>query len=166
MSTKKVLVPLDGSELSLQILPYLMRFLNPATNELILFYVASEPHHYAMQRVGDDDLSVYVDQAEIALEAEFYAEMLPHIRKLESAGFRVTTAVCFGKPTEEIEKYMQTANIDLIAMTTHGRTGLRRLRYGSVAEYILHHSTVPVMLYHVFAADQTPVTHRLETAVA
>ncbi len=166
MSTQKVLVPIDGSELSLQILPYVMRFLNPAANELTLLYVASEPHHYAMQRIGDDDLSVYVDQAEIALEAEFYAEMLPQIRKLESAGFRVTTAVRFGKPIEEIDKYMQANNIDLVAMTTHGRTGLRRLRYGSVAEYILHHSTVPVLLYHVFAADQTPVEHRLEMAVA
>lgn len=166
MSTRKVLIPIDGSELSLQIIPYLMRFLNPAANELILLYVASEPHHYAIQRIGDDDLSVYVDQAETALEAEFYAEMLPQIRKLENAGFQVTTAVRFGKPTEEIEQYMQTNTIDLVAMTTHGRTGLRWLRYGSVAEYILHHSTVPVMLYHVFAMDQTPVEHRLEMAVA
>jgi nucleotide-binding universal stress UspA family protein len=69
------------------------------------------------------------------------------VRALQSAGFRVSTAMCFGEPANEIERYMDDEGVDLVAMTTHGRTGLVRLMLGSVAEHILRHVHVPVMLY-------------------
>jgi nucleotide-binding universal stress UspA family protein len=47
-----------------------------------------------------------------------------------------------------IEQAIRYHHIDLVAMTTHGRTGLRRVLLGSVAEHVLRHITVPVLLLH------------------
>lgn len=51
-----------------------------------------------------------------------------------------------GDAAEEITKYASSNNIDLIAVTTHGRTGLRRIALGSVAEAVIRHSRIPVLV--------------------
>ena len=67
-------------------------------------------------------------------------------RQLRKRGYEVTTAVQFGEAAERIIEYVQEREIDLVAMTTHGRTGLGRLLLGSVASEILHQLHVPILL--------------------
>ncbi len=143
----KVLIPIDGSEFSLQILGYVTRFLSPSTTHLILLYVAEEPQLVEIEEPGFDDLTIYVDEAEASIRTNFADDMLPHVRALEKAGFTVSMQARFGDPVPEIEKYIEEEAIDLVAMTTHGRTGLSRMVVGSVAQHVLQHATVPVMLY-------------------
>jgi nucleotide-binding universal stress UspA family protein len=57
----------------------------------------------------------------------------------------------FGPPAAEIERYIDEEGVDLVAMTTHGRTGLARLVAGSVAEHVLHHAKTPILLYRSVA---------------
>jgi nucleotide-binding universal stress UspA family protein len=151
----KVLIPIDGSEFSLQILGYVTRFLSPSDTHLTLLYVAEEPHVVQIERPGFEDLTIYVDEAEASIRVNFVDDMLPHVRALEKAGFTVSTQVRFGNPIPEIEQYIEEEAIDLVAMTTHGRTGLSRVMYGSVAQHILQHATVPVLLYRTFSTDSS-----------
>lgn len=51
-----------------------------------------------------------------------------------------------GDPAEQITSYASSHDVDLIAMTTHGRTGLRRIALGSVAEAVIRHSRIPVLV--------------------
>jgi nucleotide-binding universal stress UspA family protein len=146
MITNKVLIPIDGSAFSLQVLPQLRPLLAPAQTELILLRVAPEQDVIELEP-GNPDMTVYVDQREAGLKADFADEMLPQVRALQSAGFQVSTAMRFGDPAKEIERYIDDKGVNLVAMTTHGRTGLAHLVWGSVAEHVLRHARVPVMLY-------------------
>jgi nucleotide-binding universal stress UspA family protein len=66
-----------------------------------------------------------------------------------AAGMRVQTAVRVGDPATEIVEAARETGADLIAMTTHGRSGLGRLLFGSVAEAVLRRAHVPVFLLRV-----------------
>lgn len=146
-ATNKVLIPIEDAAYSRQVLDQVTHLLQPAHHELILMRVAPEPNMVELGEPGDPDLTIYVDQQEASLAAEFAAEMLPFRQALQDAGFHVFTTMRFGDPANEIERYIAEEGIDLVAMTTHGRTGLDRLVFGSVAEHVLHHSEAPVMLY-------------------
>jgi nucleotide-binding universal stress UspA family protein len=64
----------------------------------------------------------------------------------ESQGIRVSGEVMVGYPAEEILRYADENDIDLILMATHGRSGIRRWVIGSVADKVLRSSRVPVLL--------------------
>jgi nucleotide-binding universal stress UspA family protein len=88
---------------------------------------------------------VVVDNTEkLAAEAEGY--LIPLAKELRANGVRVTTAVRRGEPVAEIIAGVGEAQADMIIMTTHGRTGLGRLLFGSVAEGVLRQADVPVFL--------------------
>jgi nucleotide-binding universal stress UspA family protein len=143
----KVLIPIDDAAFSRQVLTQVTNLLEPSHHELIFLRVAPEPSMVEFGEPGDPDLTIYVDQQEVSLAAEFASEMLPHRQALQNAGFHVFTTMRFGDPANEIERFVDEQDIDLVAMTTHGRTGLDRLVFGSVAEHVLHHTEVPVLLY-------------------
>lgn len=146
MKTQKVLIPIDGSDFSLQVVPRVTELLDPTHTELILLHVMVEPEVVELEP-GNPEMTLYVDQQETGLKANFADEMLPQVRALQSAGFTVNTAVRFGTPASQIEQYIEHEGVDMVAMTTHGRTGLVRLLLGSVAEHVLHHARVPILLY-------------------
>jgi nucleotide-binding universal stress UspA family protein len=147
MKTNTVLIPIDGFEFGLQVLPHIMQLLDPAHTKLVLLRVEPEPRMVELGEPGDPDLTIYSDQAAASLEADFHTEMLPSLARLEKAGFQVSTTMRFGDPVHEIERYLEEDGVDLVAMSTHGRTGLDRMLFGSVAEQVLHHAHVPVLLF-------------------
>lgn len=160
MKKNNVLIPVDGADFSLQVLPYLRRFLNPAENRLILLHVEREPEPVHIHQPGFEDIDIYVDESEAALRNSFADELLPTIRALEKISFEVITDVEFGTPIAELESYIAQHEVDLVAMATHGRTGLNRIIRGSVAEHLLHHVDVPVLLFHPvkeYATHERPV---------
>jgi nucleotide-binding universal stress UspA family protein len=66
---------------------------------------------------------------------------------LEAAGFDVELAVRFGNDRgETIVEYVAERQIDLVAITTHWRRGLPRLIFGSVAQYLVSHIAIPVLM--------------------
>jgi nucleotide-binding universal stress UspA family protein len=146
MKTNKVLIPIDRFEFGLQALSPITQLFDPAHTELVLMRVESEPKMVELGAPGDPDLTIYADQEAVSLEADFHTEMLPYLSKLEKDGFHVSTTMRFGDPAHEIERYIEDDGVDLVAMTTHGRTGLDRMVFGSVAEDVLHRAQVPVLL--------------------
>lgn len=158
MTKNNVLIPVAEAAFSLQVLPSLRRFLNPAENRLLLVHVEPEPEAFHLHGPGMEDINIYVDEGEEALRVLFADQSLLTVRELEQMGFEVTTDVAFGQPVAEIEKYMAKAQVNLVAMVTHGRTGLDRILHGSVAEHLLHHTNVPLLLVHPPATNgQAPV---------
>jgi nucleotide-binding universal stress UspA family protein len=147
MNTSKALIPVDGSEVSLQILSHVTRFLKPEETEIVLLYVAEPPQMLQLGEPGNPDVVIYADQEAASIEAGFVSAMGMHMRYLNHAGFKAVTAVRFGDPATEIERYIANEKVDLVAMTTHGRTGLARVLMGSVAQHIVNQANVPVLLF-------------------
>ena len=142
-STNKVLIPIDEAEFGLHVLPYVTRLLEPDKNELILLHVAPVP---SAVMVGDE-VVVYADQETASMQALCREAIQPYVRSLEELGYRVKLIISFGEPAEEIEHLVAEENVDVVAMATHGRTGLARVLRGSVAQYVVNHVDVPVLLF-------------------
>lgn len=66
--------------------------------------------------------------------------------RLKEQGVNVSTAMRIGPVAESIIEYAEANRIDLIAMCTHGRTGLARWTLGSVADRVLRASNIPILL--------------------
>jgi nucleotide-binding universal stress UspA family protein len=165
MTKRKVLIPLDGSEFSRQIFEVVENYLRPDDVTLVLMQVISPQLLTAENPVYSNALeetawtgafSVRTQRLEQQLalsaqERETYRVAIQEdleaiARQLRKHGYEVTTAVQFGEAAERITEYVQEREIDLVAMTTHGRTGLGRLLLGSVASEILHQLHVPILL--------------------
>lgn len=167
---KRVLVLLDGSAFSLQILSSVKDFLSPEQNRLILLRVEPDARGmvagpaqpaaaigsyvpmYASHR--DARLArhpIYATQESESQTAMVRSSLQKVIRSLEDDGYEVDLAVRFGEPAEEIVNYIESTAVDLVAMTTHGRTGLQRLLFGSVAAELIRRLNVPILLLRPFA---------------
>jgi nucleotide-binding universal stress UspA family protein len=151
---RRVVVPLDGSPLSEAILPCVRALANGSPLEVELVAVATPPHDLGLRERGGP----YVGQLPGA-EAERLREYLQTMAaRLTDAGLHVRTHVFIGEPAAEIVRHAQAVGADLIAMSTHGRTGLARLLHGSVAAAVLRDAGRPLLLLRpsaeAFAAQQ------------
>src|SRR5690606_33124739 len=89
---------------------------------------------------------IYATQEQASSTAVIRNAMQKTVRYLEACGYEVELAVRFGEPVEEILNYIDSTSIDLIAMTTHGRSGIGRLLFGSVAAELMRNANVPILL--------------------
>jgi nucleotide-binding universal stress UspA family protein len=138
---KRAIVPLDGSIVAEGIIPFILEIAGPLDMEVVLLRVVVPIPPSVLE--GSRYVEVE-DREKRRIEAEEY--FAPTVSKLRAKGVRVTTQVRRGEPTAEILAGAKEAGADLIAMTTHGRSGLGRLLFGSVAEAVLRHSEIPVFL--------------------
>lgn len=137
---RQVLVPLDGSELSGAILPVVERLAGPFEFVIHLLH-AMEP----LPAAAGAAARVEEIHALRQREAEGYLDKVAGA--IEPEGLPVHRAIRVGPPVQVIQQYAQEEAIDLIAMTTHGRTGLGRLLFGSVAEEVMRAVTIPLVLW-------------------
>lgn len=151
---KKIVIPLDGSKLAEKVLPYLQHVTNPAESELVL--------------VRNIELSSYAFASDSAfVTAELYEavqdEAINYLKiqkeKLEESGFSVQMELARGDTATGIVQIATDLHADLIAMTTHGRTGLTRMAMGSVADRVVRSADVPILL--VQAEAEQPVSSKL-----
>ncbi len=166
MAKRKVLIPLDGSDFSRQILEVVCDYFCKEDVELVLMRVSTptlltaESRSYAGMLAEQNYLGVYgtyTPQQErmwamSAQESDTYrkelqTELEQEAQRLRAQGYLVATEVHFGDPAQRIIDFVNDMNINMIAMTTHGRTGIGRLVLGSVAEQVLRGVHVPVLLW-------------------
>ena len=138
---KRVIVPLDGSKVAEGVLPLLTQIAGPLDLEVTLLRV--------LQPLPPDVIegTRYITIEDIPgrfKEAKAY--LAPIATALEATGVQVATDVRRGDPVTEILQGAKDAKADLIAMTTHGRSGFSRLLFGSVAEAVLRQTDIPVFL--------------------
>jgi nucleotide-binding universal stress UspA family protein len=91
----------------------------------------------------DAKIAVELDEA-YRDEASHYLDKV--VASLKEKGVAAKTEILAGNPAEEIIKYSQKNNVDLIIMSTRGRSGISRWVFGSVAEKVIRNSTVPVLI--------------------
>ena len=139
---QRVLVPLDGSKMAEQAIPYASELCKGSTT-VTLFQVVHIPIPLA---APDASLAVPMpSQAELIQEAKTYLESIA--AKLRLEGVRVDVdAVERDVVADAIVEYAAEHDIDLIVMTTHGRSGLSRMIFGSVAEAVVRNAPCPVLL--------------------
>lgn len=145
---KRALVPLDGSAVAEGIVPFVLEIAGPLDLEVTLLRVLVPTPPVVVEGssyVVVDDLEKQQPEAEAYL-AGIAAE-------LRAKGVRVRSVIRRGEPVAAILDGAREAHADLIAMTTHGRSGFGRLLFGSVAEAVLRHSPVPVLLMRQTAAE-------------
>ena len=137
----RVVVPLDGSPLAESIIPFLLQIAGPLDVEVVLMRVLQP---IPPEVIEGSRYVVVEDIEKRAAEAREY--LAPVAARLRDTGVRVSLDVRRGDPVTEILAGAREASADLIAMTTHGRSGLNRLLFGSVAEAVLRQTEVPVFL--------------------
>ncbi|MBI3129062.1 MAG: universal stress protein [Candidatus Tectomicrobia bacterium] len=132
---QKILIPLDGSPVAEQILQHLPD-LTGGSYEVHLLRVANAAH---LPGVNPEET-----QVNVLKEAEEYLAMVEG--RLRENGLRVESHVRYGHPAEEITEHIRHWKYDLIAMTTHGRSGVNRLLMGSVTESVIRKVSIPVLV--------------------
>ncbi|MGH7306403.1 MAG: universal stress protein [Candidatus Rokuibacteriota bacterium] len=138
---KRVVIPLDGSRLAEGILPFILQIAGPLDLEVGLVRVLQP----IMPQVIEGTTHFTVDDVAARLnEAREY--LAPVAADLRRQGVRVTTDARHGEPVTEIVAAARETKADLIAMTTHGRSGFSRLLFGSVAEAVLRQAEIPVLM--------------------
>lgn len=141
---KKILVPLDGSKVAEGVLPHAKSLAYSEGAELILLTVTSNP---AMDLVFSDP---GIAETAILEQQEMSKTYITGIENgLKSEGFRVSNLMRVGSVAEAVLGVAEELGVDVIAMSTHGRTGPARWLLGSVAERVVHNSKVPVLLIRV-----------------
>ncbi|HNP69866.1 MAG TPA: universal stress protein [Kouleothrix sp.] len=153
---KTILVPLDGSALAEQILQYVQVVAPLLDASVRLVQVVSEPAPESVlveSMTGLYGVSEPVahqrERSRVALDetlAGAEAYLAARAARLEDAGLEVTFDVQIGSAPEIIVDIAHSSQIKLIAMATHGYSGLRRWVLGSVADRVVQAATVPVLL--------------------
>lgn len=145
---RRAVVALDGSPVAEAIIPFILDIAGPLDMEVVLVRV----NRPIPPEVIEASRHVIVEDPEASrVAAEEY--MAPVAVELRNKGVRVRTQVRRGQPAEEIVLAAREVGADLIAMTTHGRSGFGRLLFGSVAEAVLRESRLPVFLMRVTEAQ-------------
>jgi nucleotide-binding universal stress UspA family protein len=139
---RKVLVPYDGSELSEAVLPFIQEFAKAFDASIVLFHVLFPP---AMAYSGFEAPTI-TDQLWRDLEEVARKHVGEAAEKLSDAGLSVKPIVSFGPAVDEIVAAARLEGADLIAMSTHGRSGVGRWIMGSVADAVVRRADLPVLL--------------------
>ena len=142
MNFKKILFPVDLSETSPKIVPFVISMAEKFDSKVHILFVA---------RVFQYFTSIYVPHPSIELFENVIYEgaqksLIEFTEKYFKDADRIKTSVVKGDAAEEILKYIKKEKIELVIMGTHGRKGLDKVIFGSVAEKVSKTAPVPVML--------------------
>ena len=146
---ERILVPLDGSEKGEAALPYVEELVAKLAAvqkvEVTLFQVASSLTHWVV--AGEASAPVPYTEKESKLLKKQARDYLNNVGdRLRRRGAIVKTKVSIGDAADEILKVTDKIKADLVAMSTHGRSGLSRWAFGSVTDKVLRSGNVPVLM--------------------
>lgn len=137
-SLDKVLVPLDGSPFAEEGLEQTIITLGPKDMTFHLLHVIKPLTDYT-------GMVSHEYQQSAQKWATEYLDGI--VARLQERGITAEAEITFGRVADEIQRVASVRNCDLIAMSTHGRSGVRRLLFGSIAEEVLHESQIPLLLH-------------------
>ncbi len=141
---KTILVPLDGSERAERILPYVEE-LALRCSAVLLFLQVIDPFTVVVGPEGTEYTALEHQELE-RREEEARSYLTTLEEKFRAKGIETGSRIVGGAIVEEIMNAAQHDGADLVALTSHGRTGLARVFYGSVAAGVLHRIDRPLLL--------------------
>lgn len=143
---KKIMVPLDGSELAECVLPQVEAIATGCQVSTVVFVRAVEP-----LVLPDGEAQFILDgdrwselESEMKIHAQRYLDQLVYKQKFDTS--ILETKVIFGTAAESLANFAEKNEVDLIVIATHGRSGISRWVWGSVADRILRAACVPVLM--------------------
>jgi nucleotide-binding universal stress UspA family protein len=147
MSKRAIVVPLDGSELAERALPYAAEFAKALDARLLLITVwegADETLELVLKSVAEDLF---------ATAEKRYEEYLFGVAK-KITDVPVDAEVLAGHPADEIVRLIRERDVEMLALSSHGRSGLGRLWFGSVANQLIRRTDVPRLVIGPEAMEQ------------
>jgi nucleotide-binding universal stress UspA family protein len=141
---RRILVPLDGSELAERVLPQAQALVTEKGAELLLVRAVEPLTDWEVAEIYANWESIDDVYSHRQTAAERYLEQVQE--QLRAASVPSTIVVNEGHPAKMILDTAEAENVDLIVMSTHGRSGLARWVYGSIADKVLHGTTRPLLL--------------------
>jgi nucleotide-binding universal stress UspA family protein len=141
----KIIVPLDGSKLAETILPSVMELARKMTAEILLVRTYTLP---LSTYSAEEDFAPNIGelQEELRAEAKEYLDRTAQDLK-EKGTARVSTVLLEGSAAAEIVDFAKKTPDNIVAMCTHGRSGMRRWIMGSVTERVVQYSGDPVLIF-------------------
>ena len=136
----KILFPVDLSHASPKIAPYVNEMATKFEAEVHLLFVVRVFEHFTSLHLADATIK--------DIEAEVARRAQKKLQKFMETFFKsdyCKVKLDFGDPAEEILKYVELEGIDLIIIGTHGKKGIERVLFGSVADRVVKKSPVPVL---------------------
>jgi nucleotide-binding universal stress UspA family protein len=155
----KILVCLDGSEISEQILPYAIEQALQFNSKLVLLRVSSlsgiaSGIGYPEQRVINTSFSSDVMIGNELNEAKSYLNRIAN--SIKEKGLDVDINAIVGPVAEAIVKFIKEQSIDLVAMTTHTYKGWKKLFFGGIFDHILKNCGVPLLVMNPMEMVKIP----------
>jgi nucleotide-binding universal stress UspA family protein len=145
---KKVLFPVDLSESSAKIVAAVQTVARKFNAQIHILFAARVFDHFTSIYVPHPSINKFEKELMEGAEKRLYEFVDEHFGDFA----HTQTHVVAGDPSEEILHYIQKENIDLVIMGTHGRKGMDKILFGSVAERVVKSSPVPVMVVNPYKA--------------
>ena len=141
---KKILVPLDGSDLAECVLPHVESIARGCAVESVVFMRVLDTYipTSTMAYIGESQRQKIEETNENATR-EYLDEVAGRV---DLGGVEIQKQVITGRAAESIAEYATKNGVDLIIIATHGRSGVGRWVWGSVADRVLHSACVPVLM--------------------
>jgi nucleotide-binding universal stress UspA family protein len=141
---KSIIVPLDGSELAESVLPTVVAVAKVLDLEVVLCRAFELP---ASAYYGTEDYLPGYDELKKQVKEEARSYLEGQVETLKRKGLaKISAVVTEGSGADEIIRYARTHPDSLVAMCTHGRSGVKRWVLGSVTEKVVRHSGDPVLV--------------------
>ena len=138
---KKILFPVDLSESSDKILPYVQTVAKKFDSKIYILFAARVFDYFTSIYVPHPSINKFEKEIIEGAEKRLYEFVDTHFKEFPGT----KTVVVAGDAAEKIVEYIEDQKIDLVIMGTHGRKGLERILFGSVADRVIKMSPVPVM---------------------
>ena len=149
----RILVPLDGSRFGSRAVKYAREVANRFGAEIILLQVIQPatpvPTTTGMMGTGSPTAAQITAQAALKEDKRNITRAKRYlggkVRAIKLRDIKVSYKVLVGDPAQTIIEFVQKEHVDLIVMTTHGKSGLKRVIMGSVADAVIRESGKPVL---------------------
>jgi len=138
---EKILLPIDFAEQYESFLPWVSTFVEKFGATLYVVFVAQDLSEYSSFYVPHASIQGFQEEALAAAQKKMAAAAKETFKKFP----KIETRVAVGSPAAKILEIAKKEQIDLIIMGTHGRKGLERTIFGSVADKIVGGATCPVL---------------------
>ncbi len=153
---KSILVPLDGSKRAEAILPHVEQLANHYGSEVVFLRVFEMPHLTSVLASADDEYEAlpHLSREQLrALKSDAQDYLRGVCEKMTSAGISARYRVEYGPIAATIINTAVDENADLIAMASHGSSGIAGVYYGSVAAGVLQRVDRPLLIVRAYEID-------------
>jgi nucleotide-binding universal stress UspA family protein len=160
---KKILAPLDGSKLAELSLEHVKKVALAADEAEVVLLIATEPVSYLSYASALSEDEAFKMENKSRVNAQKYVDRIA--ARLKKEGINAQSKVVWGRPADEILQYIKEHKMDLVIMSTHGRSGIPRWAMGSVADKVIRSSPIPVLIIPPQGfRDEEPATRKKRKA--